>query len=46
LAPNNSEQADCDEIVEAFRRVHEMARKHCGRVLMVLAVDDRAGAQA
>lgn len=38
-------EGEFDEILDAFRRVHEIARKHCGRVLMELAIDDRAGAQ-
>ena len=38
-------EGDFDEILDAFRRVHEAARKHGGRVLVELAVDDRDGAE-
>lgn len=34
-----------DEILETFRRVHEAGRKHCGRMLMELSIDDRAGGE-
>lgn len=34
-----------DEILETFRRLHESARKHSSRLLMELAIDDRAGAE-
>jgi uncharacterized protein (TIGR00106 family) len=44
-AMGTSVEGSLDEILEAFRRVHEETRKHCGRVLMELAVDDRAGAE-
>ena len=38
-------EGEFDEILDAFRRVHEAARKHGGRVLVELAVDDRDGAE-
>ena len=42
-AMGTSVEGSLDEILETFRRLHEEARAHCDRVLMELAIDDRAG---
>ena len=38
-------EGSLDEILDAFRRLHEIARKQSDRVLMELAIDDRAGSE-
>jgi uncharacterized protein (TIGR00106 family) len=38
-------EGSLDEILDGFRRVHERVRKQSERVLMELAIDDRAGAE-
>jgi uncharacterized protein (TIGR00106 family) len=44
-AMGTSVEGSLDEILDAFRRLHEEMRSHCDRVLMELAIDDRAGAE-
>lgn len=44
-AMGTSVEGSLDEILDAFRRLHEIARKRSDRVLMELAIDDRAGAE-
>jgi uncharacterized protein (TIGR00106 family) len=38
-------EGSLEEILDTFRRLHEAARKHCDRILMELAIDDRSGAE-
>jgi uncharacterized protein (TIGR00106 family) len=38
-------EGSLDQILTAFQRIHEVARKQADRVLMELAIDDREGAE-